>query len=53
MLGRKQLQDPKMKEKDKNKPGRKRDLKKKGNFNNRKTIREKSISKTTTSNRNK
>jgi hypothetical protein len=53
MLGRKQLQDPKMKEEDKNKPGRKRDLKKKGNFNNRKTIREKSISKTTTSNRNK
>jgi hypothetical protein len=53
MLGPKQLQDQKMKEDDKNKQGRKRDLKKRGNFNNRKTIREKSISKTTTSNRNK
>jgi len=53
MLGLKQLQDPKMKEEDKNKLGRKRDLKKRGNFSNKKIIREKLISKITISNRNK
>ena len=53
MLGLKQLQDPKMKEEDKNKLGRKRDLKKRGNFSNKKIIREKLISKITISNINK
>lgn len=53
MLGLKQLQDPKMKEEDKNKLERKRDLKKRGNFSNKKIIREKLISKITISNRNK
>ena len=53
MLGLKQLQDPRMKEEDKSKLERKRDLKKRGNFSSRKIIREKLISKITISNRNK
>ena len=42
-----------MKEEDKSKLERKRDLKKRGNFSSRKIIREKLISKITISNRNK
>ena len=53
MLGLKQLQDPKMKEEDKSKLVKKKDLKKRGNFSNRKIIREKLISKITIYNRNK